>query len=314
MRKESIGGAGVGQPMPSTGDGVSSRWERFLGWAEGLITPWGGFIRVLFDPYTFFLAVVGVLLGLFGPKAIGEGYNALLQIVIALVTGVVGARIATAMSALNQDGKLYSSGRMAVRGLRLILTRTLALERRVSVFAREAQKDVPAEIKAEIARRNLDEVLESIRALQTEIAGSIENWVDVVPAADVSAIFDAVADLRDQLSRKESELTDAVDSRTALENKGNADAASLRVAEDRIIDLEKEKASLESRINTLRSAAASSAADLRSIPRRFALEQYYLGGQQKDVLNSKYLPKKAIMAALKGVAPDVAVERHRLPD
>lgn len=240
-------------------EGSPSTIARALGdvgrWFVGLIGPWGVFLRVILDPYTFLLVVVGFVLGWFGPKAVGEGYNAVLQIVIAVVTGVVGARISTSMAAINQDGKLYASGRMAVRGLRLILTKTLALERRVATFVAQSQEQKPAETRAEVAMRNLDEVLESIRMLQLEVVGSIENWVDVVPDADVSKIFMAVGELREQLTQKDEQLREAVESKERLESKGETDTLALNEAESRIRDLERDKAALAKQMSSLKQAA-----------------------------------------------------------
>ncbi|WP_164116160.1 hypothetical protein [Stenotrophomonas maltophilia] len=224
-------------------------------WLVGVVGPWGIFLKVVLDPYTFLLIVVGALLGWFGPKAVGENYNALLQIIVAVVTGVIGARISTAMAAINQDGKLYASGRMAVRGLRLILTKTLALERRVATFVAESQKQQAPEVRAQVSMRNLDEVLESIRTLQLEVVGSIENWVDVVPDADVSKIFMAVGELRDQLTQKDEQLREAVESKERLESKGETDTQALRQAESRIRELERDKAGLANQMHSLKQAA-----------------------------------------------------------
>ncbi|HFT6976500.1 hypothetical protein I5V28_01430 [Stenotrophomonas maltophilia] len=244
--------ANVKSGTPTSGGGAFYGFGR---WLVGVVRPWRVFLKVVLDPYTFLLIVVGVVLGWFGPKAVGENYNALLQIVVAVVTGVVGARISTAMAAINQDGKLYASGRMAVRGLRLILTKTLALERRVATFVADSQKQQVPEVRAQVAMRNLDEVLESIRTLQLEVVGSIENWVDVVPDADVSKIFMAVGELRDQLTQKDEQLREAVESKERLESKGETDTQALKHAENRIRELERDKAGLANQMHSLKQAA-----------------------------------------------------------
>ncbi|HFK2884758.1 TPA: hypothetical protein ACGY73_002912 [Stenotrophomonas maltophilia] len=244
--------ANVKSGTPTSGGGAFYGFGR---WLVGVVRPWGVFLKVVLDPYTFLLIVVGVVLGWFGPKAVGENYNALLQIVVAVVTGVVGARMSTAMAAINQDGKLYASGRMAVRGLRLILTKTLALERRVATFVADSQKQQVPEVRAQVAMRNLDEVLESIRTLQLEVVGSIENWVDVVPDADVSKIFMAVGELRDQLTQKDEQLREAVESKERLESKGETDTQALKHAENRIRELERDKAGLANQMHSLKQAA-----------------------------------------------------------
>ncbi|MGE8288684.1 MAG: hypothetical protein ACN6RG_12030, partial [Stenotrophomonas sp.] len=225
-------------------------------WFISVVRPWSTFLKVLLDPYTALLVIVAAFLGIFGPEAVGKGNGALLQVIIAIVTGVVGARISTAMAAINQEGKLYSSGRMAVRGLRLILQKTIALEKRVASFVHEGSQESAPEVRAAMANRNLDEVLESVRMLQMEVAGSIENWVEVVPDADVSAIFLAVADARDQLSKKEIELQRAIEDKDALEAKGNADTESLKLANGLIAQLKGEKVELEGTIRSLKKVAS----------------------------------------------------------
>lgn len=300
------------------GDGVLSAGSPPAsrdGEPDDLVASWKKFIRVMLDPYTLMLTVVAVVLGCFGPKAIGESYNALLQVVIALMTGVVGARMATSMAALNQEGKLYSNGRMAVRGLRLILTRTIALERRVAIFVSEAHREEQPEVKAAVARRNLDEVMESIRTLQTEIAGSIENWVEIVPSADLSALFNAVADLREQLSRKEVELSDAVSIRTELESKGTADAESLRNAENRIAELERQRTGLEASISTLRSAATRPGnLYMTPVNTRAAIDHLILNQSLSWADESPNDVRSVLKRALENWAPDVATEKHKLPE
>lgn len=251
--------AGADRPIdkPVSSKSEEGSWcDEFCLWLKGVALPWGVFLKVVLDPFTLLLLVGAVLLGVLGPKALGDGYNALLQVVIAVVTGVVGARVSTSMAALNQEGKLYSSGKMAVRGLRLILRKTFALERRVLLFVSEVKSQSSAEVRAEVAQRNMDEVLESIRTLQLEITGSIENWVDVVPDADVSTVLLAVGDLRDQLTQKESELKEAIDSRDSLKGEGQLNYDARRKSEDVIAVLESEKAQLKQTISSLRSVAS----------------------------------------------------------
>lgn len=238
-----------------------TRWARLCDWGESVALPWGTFLKVVGDPYTFLLIALAAILGIFGPKAVGENYNSVMQAVIAVVTGVVGARISTAMAAINQEGKLYSNGRMAVRGLRLIFTRTLALEKRVAGFLDASDGKTSHEAKAAVAHRNLDEVLESVRALQLDVAGAIDNWVDVVPNSDVSNMLLMVGELRDQITEKDSQLNAAISEKEYIESQGSRDSESLQAAKDRIAELERDKAILQKQASAVKRAATQELTD-----------------------------------------------------
>ncbi|HEL4831297.1 TPA: hypothetical protein UN269_001214 [Stenotrophomonas maltophilia] len=285
-----------------------TRLERFGRWLDDIASPWATFIKVISDPFTCILLGAAVLLGWLGPKAIGESGNAIIQVVVAIVTGVAGARIAAVMAAIAQEGKLYASGKMAVRGLRLILTKTFALERRVSGFVHQGRSADSVEVSAAIALRNLDEVLESVRTLQLEVVGSIENWVDVVPDADVSSIFMAMVELREQLTQKDVELKIAVETKTQLESSVNADASALEQSNLRIAELEREKQGLEEGIASLRKAAAKKPKEM-SPEANEAYARLRAGFISPQI--TSLLPSQPSAAEL--MASYLATEKHPLP-
>lgn len=305
-----------GHSGESTGDSDSGRWSRFKDWIEDLIVPWGKMLLVLLDPPTVILGIVAVILGLFGPRAVAENYNAVLQVVIAVVTGLVGARVSTALSALNQESKLHASGKMAVRGLRLILTKTLALERRVSTFVEENSLGSSAETSAAVAQRNLDEVLESVRTLQLEIAGSIDNWVDVVPGADVASVLVAVAELRDRVTLKDAQLREAVQSKAALENKGTADERLLSLAEERIAELEREKDGLVKDIGALKKSVtlpADAGGIAHPAPLRGRLVARSLGKPTSGNAVTSLTASITSLQSLSDAEAGFGTESHKLP-
>lgn len=243
-------------PKPDeTSAAAPDRWERFFDWVEELVIPYGRWLKELVDPVTLALIVAAVFLMRVNPKQIDPSVYSFLQVVTALVTGFVGARVSASVLASSQDGKIFASGKAAVRGLQLILRKTVALERRVALFVDQSFRDIPIEEKAAVSQRNLDEVLESVRTLQVEIAGSIDSWGDVVPGADAASIMLSVSGLQDRFAEKESQLREALEIRAALESKGNADKELIRRANSRIDELEAEKNSLQSDIDDLKKSA-----------------------------------------------------------
>lgn len=245
------------KPEPPQPGGQLSGWNRFWMWVLDFVRPWGIFIKLVGDPVTLLLLASALALTILSSEIKDEGQRALWQVLLAVLTGIAGARMASALSENVQEAKLYSSGRMAVRGLRTILVKTLALERRLDFFQANVQRQETSEVKAAVAQRDLAEILESIRTLQVEISGAIDNWGDVVPDAGVSLILADLAELREQLSKKDFEVNRASEELRGAREKGELDAQENAAAQERYEEVVRERDNLQESIATLRKAAAA---------------------------------------------------------
>lgn len=129
--------------------------------------------------------------------------SALLQVLMAVSSGVLGGRVASSLSRLMEEGILSARGRVSVRSLKLLYRNITSMENRIRSFLEREQASTP---NPEVTKRNLEELAATCRSLQDQATSSIENWTDVVPEANIASAIDAIADLRAVIDGKNEEL------------------------------------------------------------------------------------------------------------
>lgn len=128
---------------------------------------------------------------------------ALLQVLMAISSGVLGGRIASSLSSMMEEGILSARGRVSVRSLKLLYRNITYLDNRIRTFLDRENATVQS---TEITKRNYEELASSCRSLQDQATSSIENWTDVVPEANIAGAIDAIAELRAVIDSKNEEL------------------------------------------------------------------------------------------------------------
>ncbi|WP_226426551.1 hypothetical protein [Xanthomonas sp. MWU16-30325] len=165
--------------------------------------PWIRFWRLVSEPWTAILLVASVLLFAIGQKKLDQSVMALVQILLAVSSGVLGARVTNLLEAASGQSVLEARGKVAVRGLKLMLVQTAAFQRRIESFRANRTH---MEAHPEVTQRNYEEAVEFCRRIQEDAASAMETWGDVVPSADLSSLIGRITAAEDEHEATKIEL------------------------------------------------------------------------------------------------------------
>lgn len=209
--------------------------------------PWKRFWRLVTEPWTLILLLASIALFAIGQQKLEPSVTALIQILLAVSSGVLGARVTNLLETASGKSILEARGKVAVRGLKLMLVQTAAFQRRIQRFI-DNRKHI--ETNPDLTVRNYEEAIEFCRRIQEEAASAMETWGDVVPTADLSSIIGRITEAEEQRDAGKLELEQA---RAELEAAaGNAeDAERMR---ERIGFLEERSEQSERRVRSLTKA------------------------------------------------------------
>ncbi|QNH11189.1 hypothetical protein [Xanthomonas sp. SI] len=215
-----------------------------------VLEQWRRFRNLIVEPWTLMLLVASIVLFVIGQQQLKSGVNALIQILLAVSSGVLGARVTELIAEARGQNVLTARGTVAVRGLKLMLVQTAAFERRLHKF-RNHRKHI--ESNPDVTERNYEEAIEFCKRIQEEAASAMETWADIVPTADLSSLIGRITEaeeqrdvVRTQLESAQKELARAADDAQ--------DAAALR---ERVGLLEQQEKTYEERLRSLNRRLAS---------------------------------------------------------
>jgi len=162
---------------------------------------WSLFVSIFFSP-VIMLLMISIIFLFFIPSSDkdSESYKSLITLLISLFSGLAGALITSKWAKYQETGVLATRGKSAVRGLKLLLFNISTFEERL----REQKKAIIDEDDG-VQSLLFDESLERCSSLKEETLNSIEEWVGIVPDADVQI--------------KIGELSNLEKARSILENK-----------------------------------------------------------------------------------------------
>jgi hypothetical protein len=146
----------------------------------GLGEKWKSFLALWLEPFNAALTVLMVAMYILGLLNQAGAASVIAQTVMAITAGILGGRIANAVSTVNSQAVLKARGTVAVRGLALMMRNIRALEKRILHFSKI---DHEPGVALAAGKRNYEEVVEMCRVLSEEGVSSIENWTDIVPEA-----------------------------------------------------------------------------------------------------------------------------------
>lgn len=167
------------------------------------IGPWKKFWRLVAEPWTLILLLASIALFAIGQQKLEPSVTALVQILLAVSSGVLGARVTNLLETASGKSILEARGKVAVRGLKLMLVQTAAFQRRVQRFIDNRQH---IEGNPDVTVRNFEETVEFCRRIQEEAASAMETWVDVVPSADLSSLIGRITAAEDEHEATKREL------------------------------------------------------------------------------------------------------------
>lgn len=170
---------------------------------------WMGFLALVLDPLVLFLLVAAILLGVVVVTQRDPVVVAVLTIILGVASGLLGGVVSQKWSALTEEKVICARGRLAVRGLKLLLGNITALERRVREYLeRHAASNGTPTLTPAVTQTCLEEIIERCVVLQEEALSSIENWTDIVPEADIKTQIGVITQLRLKLAAQSAQVAD----------------------------------------------------------------------------------------------------------
>lgn len=170
---------------------------------RNLKTRWSGLLAVVLDPGVVLLALGTAALVIFSAgleKTVGV---ALATTLLILASGILGGRLTKLWVDVTEKGPLVARGKLAVRGLKLLLGNIVSMDRRVKQHLTARRRALAQQGMVILM---LEEVRERCRTLTEEAVSSIENWIDIVPEADIKTHIGLISDLTSKLEVAASDL------------------------------------------------------------------------------------------------------------
>lgn len=209
--------------------------------------PWKRFWQLVSEPWTFILLLASICLFAIGQQKLEPSVTALVQILLAVSSGVLGARVTNLLESASGKSILEARGKVAVRGLKLMLVQTTAFQRRVQRFINNRNH---IETNPDVTVRNLEEVIEFCQRIQEEAASAMETWGDVVPTADLSSLIGRITEVEDQLDASRRDLEQAKDElRNAEEDSLRSQAMRERIE---VLELQEQRSTERLKVLTER--------------------------------------------------------------
>ncbi|MEN6682187.1 hypothetical protein ABFC53_07985 [Stenotrophomonas pavanii] len=252
--------------------------------------PWKKFWRLVTEPWTLLLLGTSIALFVIGQQKLSPSVTALIQILLAVASGVLGARVTNLLESAAGKSILEARGKVAVRGLKLMLVQTAAFQRRVERFI-DNRKHI--ETNPDVTVRNYEETVEFCRRIQEEAASAMETWVDVVPSADLSSLIGRITAAEDEHEETKRQLAIA----QQLLDSNKVDAEHTHKLQLIIESLRKRLDVSESRIERLNKRLRSRAGGETSTSNMTTLKFHksFLAGF-KDGLNPNDTPVDSLLS------------------
>lgn len=261
--------------------------------AEGPIRQaWKQFWEAVFEPWTAILLVSTLFLFAFSQARLTAASNSLLQVLLAVSSGVLGGRVANRISAIAGEGILIARGKVSVRSLKLLYQYATSLESRVARFL--ADKSI-IRTNAEATERGLEEVIAGCRHVQEHALSSIDNWTDVVPGAgEIVASIGVASAANAEVASAEEKVATLQEELEAMRADQRAQAAERDQALERIQEeLEAAKKELTDWRASARTANSRLVLDQLGLPGvGLPTITYRIAGSKKD--NKETLKKRIL--------------------
>ena len=190
---------------------------------------WKNFIRTFFDPWIiiFCLAVFFVIRWSVD-EAIKIVTNnllvSLLSVLISILSGILGAILFKRWTDLTESRVLAVRGKSAIRNLKMLLRNVTNLKERVTEFISSSKEG--REHSKDVTMLFLENVVDKSAALQEETVNSIENWIDIIPEADIKTVMGDISELKGLLSKLQAEIVKKEGEIKALKEKEKKEAIS----------------------------------------------------------------------------------------
>ena len=191
---------------------------------------WRALLNTLLNPWVLLLVACVAFLQYKAPGLVGAPPFILtaFSVLLTISTVVLGGVVVRRWDELTEEKVLVARGETAIRSLKLLVDNVTAMRRRATQYLdRHMDEEARKRITHEVVRTYLEEVILNLKNLEIQSLGSIDNWKDIIPQADVNTQVALVRELaRDKLGTEQelAELRKGI----VEASKADADVTALR--------------------------------------------------------------------------------------
>jgi hypothetical protein len=169
---------------------------------------WKAFWNIVLDPWVVLLFIATICLSVI--LIIGQPDKivvAILTFLVSLFSGILGGIVAKRWDDISQEKVIETRGKLANRGLNLLLSNVIGMERRVRLYLqRYTDSKYKKYVSSEVLKTYFEEIVEKCVILEENVINSIEDWTDILPDAEIKSVVDLMRDLKEKYSNSVSEL------------------------------------------------------------------------------------------------------------
>ncbi|MCU7797173.1 MAG: hypothetical protein KZQ75_08585 [Candidatus Thiodiazotropha sp. (ex Myrtea spinifera)] len=200
---------------------------------KNFIMRWGRFLGILFSPDVIAPTLIALVFGYWAITSTDAMVKAVGSVVMALMTGLAGARISKNILEESRKGQIFTRGQSAVRGLNLILSNLGTLEAQIEQARANCENDII--IKDFSYLKTLSIVI------QRQAINSIEEWKDILPEADI-------LELIEELKSKANERDDLREALDQVQQQLDESQNTAGIKEEQVNELKMQKQRLEKKL------------------------------------------------------------------
>lgn len=196
-------------------------------WSQ-LFKGWKDFIIIILDvPTLILLIATWFLIYQSNQPDLAKTTLSLYIILIMLSSAIVGGIITRKWFEITEKTIVIERGKLAVRGLKLLLNNINTLDQRLRYFL---SLDNEEENEPKYVKRIYEEARQMCGVIAEETVNSIENWTDIIPEADVKSYIGTISKLSSELDMMEKESTELYLEYSSAMDKSGKDREELKKA------------------------------------------------------------------------------------
>lgn len=202
------------------------------------ITIWAHALFTLFNPFVIILIIISVALFNFSTYQTDPKVVSFITIILSIITGLLGGVLSKRWDDYTQEKVIVTRAKSANRSLQLLLSRSVSLEKRIRTYSyRYQDKTYYKKLTKEVITTYFEEIIDEFFSLEEEIVNSIEDWVDIIPYADVKNQILEMRKIKEDFITKQIALEKI---NTALKEENEKTQEEKRILEKEKFTIEKE--------------------------------------------------------------------------
>jgi hypothetical protein len=221
-------------------------------WYSDILKNWSIFFSIISNPLVIILGIASIVLLNYSSKQTDPTIANTFFLISSAITGLFGGILAKKWDDLTQETTISVRAKSAVRNLKLVLNRSIEIEKRVNLYIKRIDEKYQTKNNLEVLSTFFEEIVGQIIAIEEFIINSIQDWTDIRPEADLRPFIDLINEYKNKAIEIQTTLDNVI---RELESSKETTAEEKQEKES----LRKERDTLLSKLNELHSKSNLSA-------------------------------------------------------